>query len=458
MNLQQIINILWLRKSIALAALIITVLTATVVSLLLPKQYVATATIVIDQHSADPVTGQPLSVQLMPGYMATQVDVISSHNVARKVVEILKLNENPDMQSGFEKSGDTGNIQDWIADTLLESHLDVIPSRESSTIQISFTSGDPQFAANVANAFAEAYIYASVELRTQPAKLNADWFDRQMATLRDKLVQAQSVLSNYQQQHSIVVTDNHLDLEIARLDGFSKELTESQTRTRELESRIVLLKTSLQSGGGSGALKEVLDSSLIQNLKSQQATVEANFAEVSKQVDVNHPKYKQAKAEVDSLQKKIWSEINMVLSSVNNDMTASSRRSAQIANILAEQNNKILELKKQHDEIAVLKSEVENTQKAYDTVMQQAVKSRMESEISQTNISVLNSALTPQKHAKPQLRLNIMLSIFLGSLLAIGVALVAELMDRRVRSAFDVSEILAIPLSVVVPTQSLKLK
>jgi uncharacterized protein involved in exopolysaccharide biosynthesis len=125
---------------------------------------------------------------------------------------------------------------------------------------------------------------------------------------------------------------------------------------------------------------------------------------------------------------------------------------------LAEQKAKVLELKKKHDQIAILNREVENTQKAYDDVMQRAGQTRMESEMSQTDISILNPALPPQKPAKPKVLLNMILSIFLGGMLGVGAALLAELMDRRVRSAFDVSEMLALPVFAVVSATSAKPK
>jgi polysaccharide biosynthesis transport protein len=457
MNFYQFINILRSRKSIALAALIMTVITATVISLLLPKQYVATTSVVIDQHSLDPVTGRPLQVQLMPGYMATQVDIISSHKVARKVVDALKLVEDATLKNNFEKSGNPIDIEDWIANLLSESYLEIRPSRDSSLIHIDFTDIDPQFAANAANAFANAYIQTSIELRAQPARLNAEWYDSQMRVLREKLEQSQSVLSTYQQQHGIVVTDDHLDLENARLVELSKQLIEGQARTSELNSRKDLLTATLKQGGSTESLQEVLNNTLIQSLKAESAKAEANFAELSKRLDVNHPQYKQAKAEVNSLQHKIQTEINMVLNSINSGVTASIQHDHIIANAVAEQKNKVLELKKHHDPIAVYQREVENAQRAYDTVMQHAVQSHMESEISQTNISILNPAQRPLKPAKPKVKLNILLSILLGSLLAIGSALVAELMDRRVRSTFDISETVGIPVFAVVsglPTAS----
>jgi len=127
-----------------------------------------------------------------------------------------------------------------------------------------------------------------------------------------------------------------------------------------------------------------------------------------------------------------------------------------VANALAEQKAKVLELKKQHDEIVVFNREVENAQRVYDAAMQRAVQSRMESEISQTNIAVLSYALPPQKPAKPKVLLNMILSVFLGGMLGVGSALLAELRDRRVRSAFDVSELLAVPVFAIISSTASK--
>ncbi len=449
MNFQQFINILWSRKSLVLWALMVTVITTLAVSLVLPKQYFATTSIVVDQRSVDRVTGQALPVQLLPGYLATQVDVISSHKVARKVVDKLKLNENPQLQEAFAKAGIIGDIRDWIADRLLKK-LEIRPSRESSVIQVDFTFNDPQLAAIIANAFADTYIQTSTELQVQPAKMSADWFDSQMATLRERLEHAQSVLSTFQQEHGIVAVDDRLDLENARLAELSKQLVDGQARTSELQSRLDLLTSTVKQGRPLESLQEVLANPLIQSLKTELARVESRFAELSKRVDINHPQYKQAKAEVNSLQQKMHSEINMVLSSIASGVTSSIQRDKIVANALAEQKAKVLELKKQHDEIMVFNREVENAQRVYDAAMQRAVQSRMESEISQTNIAVLNYALPPQKPAKPKVLLNVILSMFLGGMLGVGSALLVELMDRRVRSAFDILEVLGVPVFAVV--------
>lgn len=448
MSFQQLINILWSRKWIAVVSLLITVATTLVVSLLLPKQYIATVSLVVDQRGVDPLTGGTLPVQLLPGYMATQVDVIASQNVARRVVKDLKLYQNKQLQKGFEKTNSKADINDWIANLLL-NNLEIVPSRESSLIKISYTSIDPKFAAIIANAFAKAFLDTNVELRAQPARQNAEWFEKQIEFLRKRVEESQSALSSYQQKYGIVAVDDKLDLETTRLSDLSKQLLESQGKTGELQSRKDQLKELLARGESIESLQEVISNSFIQSLKSQLAIAQARFAELSKRVGVNHPQYKQAQAEVSSIKQKIRAEVKTVLDSMSSSLASSKQRDTLLKNALSEQKERVLDLKKQRDEIAVLSREVENAQHAYDTALQRSIQTRMESEISQSNIAVLNPATTPEKPSKPKVLLNLILSVFLGGMLGVGAALIMELMDRRVRSSFDISEALEMPVFAV---------
>src|SRR5688572_16656940 len=165
MTFSQFLRVLLARWKALVFTLLGTVLVTLAVSLLLPKQYTATTSLVADFKSMDPVLGVLLPAQLMPGYMATQVDIIQSHKVAVDVVKALKLADNPTAREQWkEATNGLGTPQDWLADVLLKK-LDVKPSRESNVVEISYTGTDPQFAAVIANAFSDAYIKTNLEFR-----------------------------------------------------------------------------------------------------------------------------------------------------------------------------------------------------------------------------------------------------------------------------------------------------
>ncbi len=453
MNFQQLIIILWARKVTALSVLAITVLTTLALSLTMPKQYVSTTTLVIDQRQANPVTGLTLPAQLVAGYMATQIDVIASHNVARKVVDKLKLTADKKWQKKFASSNSKGEIDEWIADSILKK-LEVEPSQKSSLIQIGYTASDSEFAATVANTFAEAYIQTSIELRAQPAKQSSAWFSSQKEVLRQRLEHAQRVLSDYQQEFGIVSADEKLDLESSKLVDLSRQLVESQAKTNELQSRLDQLAMIRKRGGSYQSLNEVLSNSLIQSLKSDLSRAESKFAELANRIGQNHPQYKQVQAEVSSLRRKLSREVKRVVDSIPLSANSSKQRDEILTAALAKQKAKVLELKKRHDDIAVFRYEVENAQRAFDSVMQKSIQTLMKSEISQTDVAILNPAIPAHKHSKPRILLNLILAVFLGGILGAGAALIVELLDRRVRSSYDVNNSLSLPVFAVISAET----
>ena len=441
MSFSQLLSILIARKWIAIWVFLLTVLVATVVSFLLPKTYTATASLVINSKGADPVTGFMLPATLMPGYMATQVDIIQSRNVALKVVNKLGVENNPTAKLQFDKATKgVGDIKDWFADQFLQN-LQVKPSRTSSVIEISYQGADPKFSAALANAFAEAYIFTNLQMKTEPAKQAAVWFDQQIKGLRQNVEQAQAKLSAYQKEHEIAFSDERLDLESSRLNDLSSQLVMAQAQTFDSTSRQSQLKR-----GAAAESPDILASGLIQGLKSQLAQAEAKLNEVSQRLGINHPQYQSALTDVDNLKKLIITETSKTSSSVGQVARVSQQKEAEIKASLAKQKERVLQLKSQHDEMAVLMREVESAQRMYDSALLRFGQTNMEGQSSQTDVSLLNPAIAPLKHSSPKIMLNIILSIFLGSLLAVGFAIVGEMLDRRVRSAEDLTQLLGFPV------------
>jgi chain length determinant protein EpsF len=440
MSFSTFLAILRARFWVILLVLATTVGTAAVVSLLLPPTYKATTTVVVDSKSKDPVSGALIPMQLMAGYVATQVDIITSRKVAGKVVDTLKLAEVPQVKADFQAATQgKGNIRDWLAGSLVKN-LDVDPSRESTAIGISFKAVDPNFAAVVANAFARAYIDTNLELRTEPARQVSAWFETQLKQLRDNLEQAQAKLSTYQRERGLVASDERLDVETARLAELSSQLVGAQSSSYDAASR----------QGGEGA--DVMNSGVVQQLRTDLARQEAALAQLAQNLGQNHPQYQRTKAEVDTLRAKLEAEKRAATRVTTTTASSAKQREASLRAAVAGQKSRVLELKQQRDELSVLMRDVESAQRIYDGALQRQSQTQMEAQATQTEIAILNPAIPPLEPDSPKLLLNLVLATFLGTLLAVGVALLLEMMDRRLRAPQDIVDMLGIPvLGVLAP-------
>jgi len=438
MTLQQFLLILWARRKIVLLTFFATVLTTLVVSLLMPKQYTAATSVVIDVKSPDPIAGMVLPGMMAPGYMATQVDIINSDRVAQRVVRLLRMDESPTIREQWmEATEGRGQLHAWLG-ALLQKKLDVKPSRESNVINIGYSGADPAFAAAVANAFAQAYIDTNIELRVEPAKQYADWFDGQIKVQRERLEAAQKVLSDYQQKTGIIATDERLDYETQKFNELSIQLTQAEAQGADASSK--------QKSGSADTLQEVIQNPLINQLKADVARMESKLKEMSGNLGQNHPQYQSAEAELNELKARLRAETAKVTSGIGTAGRVSDAKEAGIKLAIEAQKKKVLELKKQRDEISVMMREVDTAQRAFDAVGQRMTQSKLESQSIQTNISVLTPAAEPLEHSKPKVFLNVLVSVFLGTLLGVGAALLLELMQRRVRSAEDLAQALGLPV------------
>jgi chain length determinant protein EpsF len=444
MNLQQLFVLLRARWKLVLFTLLGTVAITLAVSLLLPKEYTATATVVVDVKSPDPIAGMTLPAMAMPGYMSTQVDIIKSDRVALRVVGMHKLDQIPEVrQQWLDETEGKGKLEVWLA-TLLLKKLDVKPSRDSNVIGISYKSADPAFSAAIANAFAQAYINTNIDLKVEPARQYAKWFDEQGKALRENLEKAQNRLSEYHQTKGIVASDERLDVETAKLNELSTQLTIVQGQTSDAESKE-------RSGKASDTMSEVTQNPLIATLKAELVRQEGKLQELAGNLGRNHPQYQRAESEIVVLRERLDAEIQKITTGFSTSRTVGRSKESELRAAIEAQRKKLLKLKRERDELAVLTRDVEAAQKAFEAVSQRFNLTSLESQTTQTNVAVLTPASEPIEPSFPKLLLNILASSFLGAMLGIGAAIVFEMLDQRIRSADGLAEILQLPLLGVIP-------
>ena len=398
MNMMQFLLALRARYKVALLVLFCTVAVALTGNQYLPRQYIATAAVAFDLRSPDPVAGV-----ILPLMVATQVEIVKSDRVAHKVVRLLKLDESPAVKAQWRENADgEGKLEQWLTDSL-QRGLEVTPSRESNIIRISYKASDAGFAAAVANAFAQAYVETTIEMRVEPARQHSRWLEDQGKLLRENVEGAQSRLSAYQQKSGIVATDERLDDEAARLSQLSTQLT-----------------------------------SLQESLRTDIARQEIKLKEAAVNLGRNHPDYQNIESELAELKKRLEREV-------------SSNKESELRAAIEAQRKRLLELRSARDHLAVLQRDVDAAQRIYDTVMQRFNQTSLESQATLTNVSLFAPANEPTAPSFPKpLRTVLLLSIFLGLALGAGAAFMLEMLDRRIRCVDELAEMLQMPVLCVI--------
>lgn len=477
LNLAQFFLILRAHLRLILILFFGAVTIAGVITILLPKMYTSSTSLNFDFKGGNPLSDNT-SESREGTYLVTQVNIITSQNVAQKVVNSLSDFErqkvidalkakntavnkaigrlrytlsnlfvaDEDKEAGgadaAQPSAPTESIRvsnpySWMAGALL-SDLDVEPLFGSRLVEISYSSTDPKIAALIANKFASAYIDENLNMIVDPARRTSAWFDEQLKSLRDKLEAAQEKLTTYQQKQGIVATDERVDTETRRLSELSSQLVDAQQQTRGAETTQRRLEEIRAKGAPLISLPEIYSQPVIQSVRKDIRNLESKLAELSSKLGENHPQYQRVKAELEATKVKLDNEIKSVVEGINNTTKLAKEREASLKRSLEDQKQLVLNLKYQRDEITVLMREVDSAQSTYNTALEQLNKSRLESVVDQTNVYVVDPASIPGGHSSPKAMKNLVLGALIGLMLGVGLSVLLELMNRRIRSREDI--------------------
>ena len=444
MDLNQYLLALKARKKAFVTVLAVTVFTAVIVALALPKRYDATATVLIDAREEQTMAPRGMSPRERAGYIFTQMDLIQSGKVASRVVRDLKLAGQPGVREDWERdTGGVGTVEEWVAANLLEKLK--VDSGASNIITIKYSSNDAKKSAAVANAFAKAYLAVALELRTEPSKEAGQWFDEQLKGLRADLTSAQQKLNAYQKAKGVVGAEERMDVEFTRLSEISAELNRQRTANMDAQTRYKQAQDMIAGGTSLEAFPEVLGNGYIITIKQALQAAEQRLQEQSEVLGQNHPTYQRTAAEVQSLKERLKAESNKVVAGLGNAVQQSQKRVKELETAMAQQQDHIMQMRQARVDMAVLSRDLENAQRAYDGALQRAIAVKVDSRVRQTNLAMLTPALEPLKAAFPKVGLISALSIVIGLMLAAGVVYMLEYMDRRVRSRSDLESRLAVP-------------
>jgi uncharacterized protein involved in exopolysaccharide biosynthesis len=283
-------------------------------------------------------------------------------------------------------------------------------------------------------------------LHVEPAREAAAWFDEQLKRLRGSLEAAQARLTENYQQRGIVSADERLDVESTRLQALSDESVRAQERSSQWDSREQQARNAVRQGASPDRLPDVLDNPFIQRLKGELLLGETRLRQLATQYGRNHPQFQRQVSENQGLREKLNAEMAKVVAGVGSSARQSRGQEAALALAMEAQRKRLLGLKQGRNELTVLRRNVESAERAYDAALQRSVASQVDSRVNQTSVAVLSPAVAPDRPASPRMDLNLALSAVVGVMLGIGIVLLLEMADRRVRSQDDLENAWDVPL------------
>lgn len=432
---RQLWAMLWARHRLIVAVAIgMAVLAGVLSKFVLPKEYSSEAALLIDYDVNNPISGREFPSQLASSYMSTQQAIIESPKVLGAVVDKLGWASNAERAKGAP----AGKVREWLIEKVLGKNLSVKTYKDTRLIYIGYSDRDPAEAARVVNTVAEVYKNLQSETSDGSARERVSDYNAQLEALRQKVVDAQGKLAEFRTRTGLLEFEPSGGVDAERLSSLNSRLSDLEVQRRTAQARA--------ASGNLAQDAEVLGSGLIQGLKAQVLELQNNFTQVSRDLGPRHPDYIAAQKQLDAARKALAVEEANYANAIRNLSRSAGSSEAAIAKQVDAQRKQLLATREQQDEGAVLVRDVEAAKKVYERALDLYDKVVAPSESRFTNIALVSAGTPALKPSKPVVRVNILLGLIGGGLLAAFGALLWELTHRRVRSDEDLEGELGLPI------------
>jgi uncharacterized protein involved in exopolysaccharide biosynthesis len=422
------------RKISAIVAIVIIALAAVAIKLI-PKSYDATATIMINYEVNDPLGGKEFPLNLLENYIATQIEIIKSREVLLPVTEQLQLVSNKDFTAGYNG---LGSQADWAMEQLAR-RLTIAQGAGTQLVYIKAESKHADEAALIANAVVNVYLEVQQKRFNDPAALRAERYSQQLAELREKVAASQDKVTAFRQQTGLTnISTAADDAASVLLNSLEQKYQEAQSARRTAE---------IKQTSDRDVSSEVMGSLVIQGLKAQLSTQEAQMAEQRATLGAKHPKIIELQSHIDATKASLANEVRTFTHAASAELTGASKLEDKLRTAVESQREKVVAMRNQQDEGGKLLLELESAQTVYKRALEGYDQVSAAAVGHYSNISLLTTAQVPVRATKPNKIKLFLLGTFCAiSMGVFGPFLFSLVIDRRIRCRDDFERDMAIPV------------
>lgn len=450
----------------------------------LTPQYLGSTKVMIEKASSENLTNRYTYNYSDPEFFETQVQLIKSHAVAKRVVELLSLESTYDNYMGksnkpsslqifenwvshlkgiildtFNPAADDGAVTvprpsrsraDQLADAITAG-VNVSPIKESRIVSIQFSSPNPEFAALVANTVTKAYVETTLDMKMEATRRTLAWMTDKAEQERLKLDKKERKIQSYMRANDLVTLENRIAVIPQKLSEINTQLLRSRNQREKLEALYRKVKLVDDDPAAAESILGMTKGNTLQVLRDQILKAEQKIRELSTKFGSKHPKMIKAKGDLDILEKKKAGEIVRLIAEIKNEfelaVSDENNLQKQLDNTKVEAQN----LNEKFIQYNVYKRELETNQQLYDSLLSKMKEQSMTAENQPINLWIVESAGIPLKPFKPRTKVNLLLGIVVGLFGGIGLAFFVEYLDQSIKYPDETEQALGVPVLGMVP-------
>lgn len=349
----------------------------------------------------------------------------------------------------------------YAAVKIFEGHLKVVPVTSTRLIKVSYSSPDPRLAAAVVNHLVGALTEYTFQARFAATAEASTWLAGQLADLKKQTEVLQAKAVDLQRDTGIFGEDETHNIVVERLEGLGQTLAaaESNRILKEATYRVAQsgdpeLISGLSGnsiGGMTGAMSNSL--SLIQTLRAQEATVQAQMDEDTVRYGKNFPKIAEQQAELRGVRASIAEEVHRVGARAGTDYQIAVRAEAEARAAFDGQKKLADQMNDKAIAFGLAKQEADGSRDLYEGLLGKLKQAGVLEGLRSTNITIVNPGHVPPTNTpkSPDIPLYYAAGTFAGLLLGCLLAAVRELTDHKIHTIDEIEELLDAPPLCILP-------
>lgn len=425
------------------------VLATLIVSARLTPVYESTATVDIDRQAAPGVMGEEAlraAANDADQFLATQIKLIESDSVLRPVAKKFNLLER---EKQYQDAPRASRAQADSAPILLKK-LTVTRPPNTYLLLISYRSPDPVLAADVANAIAKSYLEHTYNIRIRSSAELTSFMEKQLEELKARMEESSQRLAAFERELNVINPEEKTNILSARLLQLNTEYTIAQADRVRKEAA-----NNSVRGGTLEAAQVSTQGEALKKLTETLNEAQQRFADVQTHFGANHPEYRKAAAHVAEVQQQLDRARQNIAQRVRAEYLEAANREMMLQKEVAQTKSEFDKLNARSFQYHALKRDAD----ADKTMYEELVRKIREAGI---NASFQNSAIRIADYARPGLRpvfprtkLNVLLAFLFSTLIAVGAAVMSDVLDKTLRDPEQVSRVLNAEVLGSLPTVKL---
>lgn len=410
--------------------------------------------------------------------ISSEIEILRSRGMAEQVGDQLKILQDPEFNEALQAPSPVARLKEAIGDLLLThlpartiaalglerpeplpqdeelqlqrqaaienfvKQLTVMPKGDSRVIVISFDSIDPDKAARVANAFADAYIMDQLDQKYEATRRANQWLAGKLDELRKKVAISEGAVEAYRRQAGLIQGQQGNLLVSQQVSELNAQLITARSERAAAEARLGQVRELIRSSGGADAAREAVDSPIIVQLIAQETESKRKVAELQQEYGERHPRLINAKAELRDVQSKLAFEVSKVVKTLENEAAVARARESAMQRSLQQLESRVSQANTAGVQLRALERQADADKSLLEQFLNRSEQLNAQTDfgVQQANARIISRADIPLYPSAPQKMLLMVLTLVASSVLAVLCVLLIEMLHRGYRSGEQIEE------------------